>query len=87
MEDTIEQKNSNDLAPAVELESFPVTSDAVEDSDTIPPSKVLLHRPQVRTSHHLLHQMSITNKLHLLIVILVGVTDLLNVIILNYQNL
>ena len=53
VEDTIEQKNSNDLAPAVELESFPVTSDAVEDSDTIPPSEVLLHRPRVRTSHHL----------------------------------
>ena len=40
VEDTIEQKNSNDLAPAVESESFPVTSDAVEDSDTIPPSEV-----------------------------------------------
>ena len=40
MEDTIEQKDSNDLAPDVESASFPVTSDAVEDSDTIPPSEV-----------------------------------------------
>ena len=40
VEDTIEQKNSNDLAPDVKSESFPITSDAVEDSDTIPPSEV-----------------------------------------------
>ena len=53
-------EDSDDLAPVVETESFPVTSDAVKAMIQCNLLKYLLHCLLVRTLHHLLHQILTT---------------------------